>query len=94
MCFFANVQRTSNLLESSIGTCQFCGTSSSVDLIEQTSQWYLFGVCPTEEKVDRIVCCNQCGRIVKEAYYTMRDGQGAAFPAGDKNEPFVDAPDA
>eukprot|EP00980_Cylindrotheca_fusiformis_P018868 scaffold6299_cov107-Cylindrotheca_fusiformis.AAC.4 len=84
MFFFANVQRTSNLLESSIGPCPSCGTASSVDLVEQTSKWFLFGVWPTEEKVDRIVCCKQCGKILKEAYYNMRDGQG-----DEKNEPVI-----
>lgn len=94
MCFFANVERSSSLLESSIGSCQFCGSSSSVDLVQQTSHWFLFGIFPTEPKTERIVSCSQCGKIVKESYYTLRDQQGETELPSAKPEPFKDAREA
>jgi len=84
MFFCANVQRHSRLLEHDIGDCQFCSGTTTVDLIEQRSKWYLFGIIPTKEGVEQVALCRQCGRAVKEAYYTLR------IPKSDK----VDVPTA
>jgi hypothetical protein len=73
MCFFVSTQHRCNLLESSIGACQFCGAKASVDLVDQYTKWYIFGLFPTEEKVERLASCKQCGKIIKEAYYTLRN---------------------
>merc|ERR1711862_535931 len=79
MFIFAQNQRYRTLLESSIGGCNRC-SSGSMDLVEQRSKCFLFGFIPTQEQVDRIVVCSNCGQTLKEAYYTMRHKQT-------KNEP-------
>lgn len=47
--------------------------SSTVDLIEHYSEWHAFGLIPAGSSTDRLVACRQCGKIVKENYYTLRN---------------------
>jgi hypothetical protein len=74
MCFFASVQQHATMLESNIGSCQFCKSQGTVDLVEQYKKHFWFGMIPSEANVDRLAVCRQCGKMVKEVYYTLRDG--------------------
>jgi hypothetical protein len=90
MCFFVSIQHRNYLLESSIGACQFCGAKASVDLVDQYTKWYIFGFLPTEEKVERLASCKQCGKIVKEAYYTLRNNiESTSPPSVEKKFPLI-----
>jgi hypothetical protein len=63
-----------------------------VDLLQQNSKWYLLGMIPTEEKVERLAFCNQCGKMVKEVYYSLRDSQEVTSPSSDEeNVPVAEA---
>ena len=78
-------------MESSIGDCQFCHAKGTVDLVEHRSKWYLFGVVPTNENIDRLAQCQQCGRYVKEVHYHLR--HNAATPVAttiEAKQPYQD----
>ena len=84
MCFFASVQRESNLIESSVGPCQFCGSQGSVDLVQERAKWYLYGCFPTSVSIEELAICGRCRKSIKAVHYNLRvlkggEGEGAGF---------------
>ncbi len=69
MCFFASVDEHFDVLESSIGPCQFCKRRGTVALLEKSSKTYLWGLIPTPATVKRIARCKKCKKQVASAYY-------------------------
>jgi len=81
---FATMHENRVLVESNIGPCQFCSASqNTVNVEEHHSQTVFFGLFPAKEVVHRLAVCHNCGRSIKEEYYsTMQrpgQGQGAAI---------------
>lgn len=92
MFFFASAQKHSQVLESSIGRCQFCHDANfTVDLIQRREKWHIFGIIPIDETVERLAYCNRCGKIVKEAHYTLRSVNQEATFSDDKNVHVVES---
>lgn len=71
--FFASTERSVNLVEPSVGPCQFCEAKASIDIVERRSKTWWFGFIPMTETVDRLAVCHSCGTSIKEAYYTRRE---------------------
>jgi hypothetical protein len=89
MCFFASVQRESNLIESSVGPCQFCGSQGSVDLVQERAKWYLYGCFPTSVSVEELAICSKCQKSIKAVHYNLRvmkGGQEGGFKDDVKGE--------
>ncbi|CAB9521424.1 expressed unknown protein [Seminavis robusta] len=71
--FYATKKQSKNLVESSVGPCQFCTSPGSVDIVEHHSQTALFGLWNTKDIVHRMATCRKCGKSIKEIYYTKRE---------------------
>jgi hypothetical protein len=51
-----------------IGACQFCSSKDIVDLVDQHSKRFWFGIVPTQDNLERLALCKLCEKMVKEAY--------------------------
>lgn len=71
--FFASTEKRIHLVETSVGRCQFCSVPACVDIEEHRSRTWWFGFIPTNQHIERMAICRQCGRRIKEVYYTMRE---------------------
>lgn len=77
------------ILERSIGSCPFCHASGTMDLVQQNSQSFIFGLIPTKEQVERLAVCRKCRKMVREAHYNLRESQQSL--GDDKNVAVVEA---
>jgi hypothetical protein len=76
MCLSASVQRESNLIESSVGPCQFCGSQGSVDLVQERAEWYIYGCFPTSVSVEELAICSKCRKRIRAVHYNLRAMKG------------------
>ena len=89
MFFCASIHRSSMILERSIGSCPFCHASGTMDLVQQNSKSFIFGLIPTNEQVERLAVCRKCRKMVREAHYNLRESQQSL--GDDKNVAVVEA---
>jgi hypothetical protein len=90
MCFFASVDEHFDVLESSIGPCQFCKRRGTVALLEKSSKTYLWGLIPTPATVKRIARCKKCKkqRVASAYYYSLREMKEDS-PGNDETAPMI-----
>lgn len=67
------MHRSIDLIEESVGPCQFCGFPGAVDIYEYRTKTFWFGFFGTKEQVDRMAMCRHCQKSIKEVYYTLRE---------------------
>jgi len=67
MFFFGSTSVSSHLLQRSYGPCMRC--NGSVNLIEESRQFYAFCCLPFSPTSEKMVVCPQCGMRIRASYY-------------------------
>jgi len=95
MFIFANRSSNRMLIETDVGTCQFCD-EDGVDLYETRSELRLFGFFRTGEDVNKMIYCESCKQACKASYFTgwspvKKDGNSKHLDADgpSSNHPIV-----